>query len=188
MADECCMRDCPRPAVDLAFCDVHLDRWNTSGHPLGLARVREYDLARFWAKVDKAGPVPPSRPDLGPCWIWNGNLSTTGHRAGYGRFLIGPQRYAPAHRYAYELVVGEIPDGLVIDHLCSVKSCVNPAHLEPVTRAENTRRAPKANALKTHCPQGHPYDEANTYTSGGGRLCRACRQIRNRARSAARGV
>lgn len=112
------------------------------------------------------------------CWLWIG--STAGH--GYGEFYDG-QRKVPAHRWAYEHFIGPIPDGLQLDHLCRVRPCVNPEHLEPVTQAENIRRGA---AVITHCPQGHPYDEANTCrpTRGNGneRQCRTCARERMRAR------
>jgi hypothetical protein len=101
---------------------------------------------RFWPKVDKAGPIPANRPELGPCWLWT-SIKT---ERGYGYFIAntsraartpnGGQKRVPAHRYAYELVVGPVPEGLELDHLCRNHSCVNPAHLEPVTHQENVRR------------------------------------------------
>lgn len=133
---------------------------------------------RLWEKVNKNGPIPAHRPELGPCWIWEG--STSGK--GYGRFWISP-RLRPAHTVAYELVVGPIPDGLEPDHLCRVRSCVNPAHVEPVTHRENTLRADRVamgafNTAKTQCPQGHPYDEENTlFDRFGFRKCRECARI-----------
>lgn len=86
------------------------------------------------------------------------------------------------HRIAYELLVGPIPDGLQLDHLCRVRNCVNPDHLEPVTGQENMRRG--YFGTKTHCPNGHAYDEANTYifsnTRGRHRQCRTCTNQRTR--------
>jgi hypothetical protein len=84
-----------------------------------------------------------------------------------------------SHRYAYEISVGPIPEGLTIDHLCRVRACVNPAHLEAVTQWENTMRAPETlgaiNAAKTECLRGHPFSDENTYYSRDGRRhCREC--------------
>lgn len=146
---------------------------------------------RFWPRVDQHGPVPAERPDLGPCWIWQGRPS----REGYGRIGLDGGRHAPVmlvHRFVYELLVGPIPDGLTLDHLCRVRLCVNPAHLEPVTRGENVMRgvgfAPE-NARKTHCPHGHEYDVANTWISPKGyRNCRACNREKARRRHRARRV
>ena len=113
------------------------------------------------------------------CWLWVGNLGTHG----YGDFKW---RYKTrkAHRISYMLSVGKIPRGLVLDHLCEVKSCVNPDHLEPVTQAENMRRANPLGGLwgaakfqknKTHCPHGHPYLGDNLYVCPRGwRQCRTC--------------
>lgn len=107
----------------------------------------------------------------GECWLWTGHLD----RYGYGQISVNNHR-EKVHRAAYEAFVGLIPDGLVIDHTCRVRRCVNPAHLEPVTHAENVRRGTPANSLKTHCPQGHAYDDANTYRGAGRRDCRTCRR------------
>lgn len=136
-------------------------------------------IERFWEKVDRNGPIPECAPDLGPCWIW-----TAGRRGpdGYGGFTPTRKRTVFAHRYAYELLVGPIPDGLELDHLCRVRPCVNPSHLEPVTHRENVMRGRAVtaiNARKTHCPQGHPYSGANLrFNTGGDRVCRACHRKR----------
>ena len=76
-------------------------------------------------------------------------------------------------------MVGPIPEGLVIDHLCRVRDCVNPAHLDVVTTGENTRRGLRG-VLTTHCPKGHAYDELNTFIHHGSRDCRACARERKR--------
>lgn len=122
------------------------------------------------------------------CWLWTGQLDNYG----YGKLYIGDRRKVLAHRYSYETFIGPIPDGLQLDHLCRVRSCVNPGHLEPVTIAENIARSPIApatiNAAKTHCPQGHEYTVANTYMRGTSRHCKTCRREykrRWRARSTA---
>lgn len=119
------------------------------------------------------------------CWEW-----TASHvgSTGYGKIVNMNKTLMPAHRASYQLFVGPIPDGLEIDHLCRNPSCVNPEHLEPVTGRENKIRAMPyrvtGNEKKTHCPQGHPYDEENTrlYTAPTGytgRNCRACSRARD---------
>lgn len=109
------------------------------------------------------------------CWTWTAHLDADG----YGRLSRrGFSSYA--HRVAYELQVGPIPSALVVDHLCRVRHCVNPAHLEPVTFAENIRRGVSAHGSKPTCPSGHDYDEANTYRRAGKRHCRACNCEKNR--------
>lgn len=115
------------------------------------------------------------------CWIWCGSLLLHG---GYGQFNNG-RTMVLAHRWAYEHFVGPIPDGLDLDHLCRVRSCVNPEHLEPVTRSENLRRGYAARGVKSHCAQGHPFDEVNTFPRhDGGRGCRICRNNASRASKA----
>lgn len=136
--------------------------------------------ARFWAKVD-VGPVSDWRPELGRCWLWN--RSTAAHQ-GYGHFWAAPGSVVGAHRHAYFTLIGPTP--LQLDHLCRVRNCVNPAHLDPATPRENVLRSPislpSMNVLKTHCPSGHPYDAANTYVSRRGqRFCRTCARARNAA-------
>ena len=132
----------------------------------------------FWAKVDRAGPVPDYQPDLGPCWLWTAGRD----RMGYGRFgTPHAPHWSLAYRIAYEWLVGPIPEGLVIDHLCRVPACVNPAHLEPVTFRENLMRGlRKGPPAKDYCPYGHRKDEANTYVYRGHRSCRTCVRLRSR--------
>jgi hypothetical protein len=120
--------------------------------------------SRFWSKVSGA--------DFTECWLWTAGLSISG---GYGQFGLNG-RQLQAHRVAYELLIADIPDGLQIDHLCRVRACVNPWHLEPVTLLENARRG--ARATKSACANGHPFDADNTYIWRVGdrttRRCRAC--------------
>lgn len=105
---------------------------------------------------------------------------------GYARIAVGgsSRRSTRAHRVVYEHFRGPIPPGLVIDHLCRVRHCVNPWHLEAVTQAENIMRGTSPipqQVARTHCPRNHPYDEANTYVArDGSRECRECRRIRGR--------
>ena len=108
------------------------------------------------------------------CWEWDGAKYGTG----YG-VVSWQKKNTHAHRVVYELLVGPIPEGLELDHLCRNRGCVRPDHLEPVTHAENVRRAPFTAAHfqreKTHCPHGHEYTEENIYrTKRGGRACKAC--------------
>jgi hypothetical protein len=130
--------------------------------------------ARFWAKVDKTET----------CWLFTVNIAPEG----YGKFSFHG-RTRNAHRVVYEALVGPIPDGLDLDHLCRVRHCVNPAHLEPVTRAENARRG-AAGSLITHCPKGHEYNETNTgvhrrHGRGDHRYCKQCNRERMRSRRTA---
>jgi hypothetical protein len=124
---------------------------------------------RFWSKVQ---PCP-----MTGCWLWTSAFTVDD----YGVFWVGPaERSARIHRLAYELLVGPIPEGLTIDHLCRVRSCCNPTHLEPVTNRENQLRGltfGARNASVTHCPAGHEYNKKNTRVgrNPGDRPCRVCR-------------
>lgn len=127
-------------------------------------------LERFDAKWE-------SEPNRG-CWLWTASKFPKG----YGQFRVG-QRNMGAHQFAFEHFKGPVPEGLEIDHLCRTRHCVNPYHLEAVTCQENLLRGDTINAknaAKTYCPQGHPYDEDNTYHYRGTRGCLRCRRFRAR--------
>jgi hypothetical protein len=122
-------------------------------------------IERFMSKVVKL-------PD--GCWQWIGKIH---HQNGYGRFCVKKRQFQ-AHRWLYENLRGSVPINLDLDHLCRRRDCVNPDHVEPVSRRENLLRGntiPAKHAAKTHCPQGHPYDSENTYLYRGLRYCRICR-------------
>lgn len=154
------------------LCGRHYQRWAKYGDPYYLEVPVRTAEERYWINVHKL--------DSG-CWEWQGTV----HPDGYGQFSVDG-RMAKVHRWAYEQFVGPIPDGLTIDHLCHSndltclggvtcrhRRCVNPEHMEPVTRRVNSRRGVKGR--KTECINGHAFDENNTIKRPGGqRGCRAC--------------
>ena len=123
---------------------------------------------------------------FGSCWEWIGQRNNRG----YSVFYVGPTaipRQVLGHRWAYEFFSGQrIPEGMQIDHLCRVRHCVNPDHMEVVTPLINTMRGyspTRLNAEKTACPAGHEYTPENTWVEKNGyRHCRACKRIRDRHR------
>lgn len=127
------------------------------------------------AKLDRSGG-----PDA--CWPWTGSLRSNG----YGMLCSRGQQIS-SHRASYQTYIGPIPDGMALDHTCRNRACGNPMHLEPVTNKVNVLRGvgPTAqNAAKSHCVNGHLFDEQNTRIDRGGkRACRTCQRERARARS-----
>lgn len=193
----CSIEGCTSPHYGRGWCRQHWNGWYRHGDPEVPAQRVPPIEERFWANVQKTET----------CWLWTG----TRFPKGYGYLNRGgknrPVRHVYVHRFAYELLVGPIPEGMTIDHIKAngyiSRACVKaiadehgPAHLEPVTLQTNLMRGdgPAArNARKTHCIHGHPFDEANTYRpKSGGRQCRACnrerqaRYARNRVQGDAR--
>lgn len=173
----CKIEGCDKPHYGRGMCSMHYQRWRLANLELisGAQSLEE----RFWSKVNKTNT----------CWLWAGSAASNG----YGRFNVG-KKYPMAHRFAYEMLVGPIPDELTIDHLCHTndptcqggkvclhRRCVNPAHLEPVTQKENLRRglSPSAkNSAKTHCVRGHEFTADNTSIFNGRRSCKTCNRAK----------
>lgn len=185
------MSKCDYPAEYQEWCRPHYNRWRRYGDPSAgrpVTRSGMTESERFWLKVNRTEG----------CWLWVGATLP----GGYGVFPIrhpdGGRRNIFVHRYAYQQLVQPIPDGLHIDHLCRVRNCVNPSHLEPVSPRENTMRGftiTRENVLKTHCSKGHPYDAENTRLvirrrdGSTYRECRTCgREKMRRRRAAAKGA
>jgi HNH endonuclease len=178
-------RRCGKPHLARGWCAKHYKRWSLYGDPLFVktsqSRARPVEEL-FWRHVDKHGPDD--------CWPWKAFT-----RGGYGRFTVGGENLQ-AHRVAYTLAVGPIPDGLQIDHMCHRpedcaggndcphRRCCNPAHLEPATSRDNSLRGGNAcavNSRRTRCKNGHKFTPENTYiTKKGHRVCRECRRKCNR--------
>jgi hypothetical protein len=157
------------------------------GKRLYKPKVRKTSEERFWSKVDKHGPLSGYAPHLGPCWLWTASKM----QYGYGAFNFGP-RIGRAHVFAYTVLVGPIPDGLELDHLCRVPGCVNPSHLEPVTHRENCLRGTSIVAVyaqRTHCKNGHEFTSDNTGRGrGNSRRCLACHRESERERNLLKGT
>lgn len=124
-----------------------------------------------------SGWLAEDRGHSTPCWIWQGSVSPTGYC-----LLSWGGKIQLAHRAFYKHHVGPIPDGLVIDHLCRVRSCCNPDHLEAVTQLENNNRGLRGRLYEypTHCRHGHEYTPENTYWYRGHRQCRECRKYHHK--------
>jgi HNH endonuclease len=179
----CSVDGCKRPIYAKGWCNAHYNRNRLHGDPLGGGPSRSLSIeARFKANIRK---MPNG------CWIWQGAPS----EQGYGSFTIRKGFHQRAHRWAYQMWVGPIPDGMTIDHLCHNAAagrgecaggptcihrlCQNPLHLEPVSNAENARRSPTSqgnvNRAKTVCKWGHEMTPENTMVTKTQRVCRACK-------------
>ena len=164
----CSTVDCSQLARSktAALCDMHYKRNWRYGSVHAVRPNQKTPWERFWVKVDASGD----------CWEWT--ASTRG--AGYGQFGWAPDRIIDAHRVVWELLVGPIPEGLTIDHLCRNKICVNPDHLEVVTYQENINRSPVSPSRRRYCPQGHPLFGDNLRVVSGARRCINCDRRRSR--------
>ena len=184
---ECMISGCESVAHARRLCRYHYGQARRTGHlpPLVHVALEMTDEERFFSKVHEA--------DDG-CWEWIGSRSDTG----YGSFRTRDGSASNSHRWAYQFFIGQIPEGLQLDHLCRNRACVNPWHLDPVTSRVNTMRGGLAESIRqraaalTHCPHGHEKNEANTYRRFNKKLkrwevvCRPCRNARLRRRHAAR--
>lgn len=172
----CAVEGCTRAYKGLGYCGKHYQRFKRTGDPTAVRPRPTKDWALL---VNFDGDVPEYAPHLGRCFTYgNAKPSEYAHFAGKS-----------VHRLAYVRWVGPIPDGLELDHLCRVRSCCRPSHLEAVTHRENTLRSPitpaARNAKKTHCDYGHEFTVENTYRMrAGGRSCRACIARRKAAKIA----
>jgi len=169
----CTIEGCEKPHFGRGWCSMHYARWRRSGTTDASKKLTSSE--RFWDKVDA----------FGVCWEWTG-AKQSDDPSDYGVFGIGGKNIG-AHRFAWENLVGPIPEGFVIDHLCRNKPCVNPDHLEPVTPGENIRRgalpfiAKERGRRITECLRGHAYTPENTLINNyGTRGCRTCRDDRRR--------
>lgn len=168
----CDVDGCDRRHEYRGLCHAHAER-RRRGVPLG-GPFPETPLDRMAEKIHVEGD----------CWMWTGATDGGGR---YGSiYNSATKKVERAHRRAYELLVGPVEDGLVIDHLCRRTLCVNPDHLDQVTQRENILRGfgiPAANARKTHCVNGHEYAMGNTLRKGPDgrqRACRECRRVASR--------
>jgi len=162
----CSVTDCESDVKSRGWCAAHYMRFLRTGSPTGSSR--KSSLERLMPRV---------KQDDNGCWIWQG--ARMGNYMQYGQFSMHEigRRTISAHRAAYLLLVGDIPDGLELDHLCRVTLCCNPKHLEPVTPEVN-----KARTKGTHCRRGHEYTPENTWLGGSVRRCRACDRIKSAKR------
>lgn len=186
----CTVKGCGRPSKTRKMCGKHYQQWKAHGE----VQPDLTPVEAFWTRVERTGH--------GGCWLWTGATSN-----GYGHFRWQGRNHG-AHRVAWEISFGTVPDGYEIDHRCHTsdcrlgakcphRRCVNPSHLKPVTHVENMASdrsslgaaARERNLAKTHCPQGHEYTPENTYVSRtGSRYCRTCNRASKKVSPEARVV
>ena len=158
------------------LCPMHYQRLTKRGGNLSQPLATASDEVRFWAKVDRSAGEEH-------CWPWLAGISAG---TGYGNiWWLG--RTQAAHRISYQLLRGEIPAGLTLDHLCRTRTCVNPWHLEAVTHKVNVQRGDSPGAIAAReniCQRGHEFTPENTYVrpGRGTRSCKACARERDRGR------
>lgn len=175
----CSIKGCPGQDKARGWCKTHWARWKKHGSPNIVVTPQRTDvLDRILRRVNKDGPLPENNPNLGPCWIFGGCLN----RTGYGQVTVSfEEGRALVHRVVYQRLVGTIPEGLHLDHLCRTPACCRPEHLEPVTPAENNRRGVGAAvqrarfAAMQYCVNGHPRTAGNlVLLKSGKKRCRPC--------------
>lgn len=158
----CKIEDCEKAAIARGWCQMHYCRWKTHGNPETIGK--QWKLTpkeRLYQYIEKTDT----------CWLWTGNTDSLG----YGRLFM-PSGTVLAHRLSYQFHKGEVPQDLELDHLCRVRHCVNPDHLEPVSHQENVLRAKPST-----CPRGHDYDRRVKNPDGSSkRVCSICRRASQR--------
>lgn len=170
----CSLPGCSKIQQARGWCPMHYQRWRTTGDPLTVPYSRPYRRL----KRDSLEALMSYVEKTDTCWLW----LCKPNAGGYGQLTVNGRTW-PAHRLSYTLHVGPIPIGLDIDHLCRVRLCVRPDHLEAVTPLENLLRSPTSpvaiNAGKTACDHGHEFTTENTGRDIlGNRVCRACSRRR----------
>lgn len=149
----CAVDDCVREAQYRGWCEMHYDRWKNHGSTDDPRLTVE---ERFWSYVDKDGPIPAHRPELGQCWLWQ----TPGPN-GYGMLHI-EGKYVGAHRFSFELAYGDLPPE--VDHQCHNRACVNPSHLRRADRKRNIENFTKLSSRNTTGFRG-VYKQGNRYVA-----------------------